>query len=132
MNNTTKDRYSISADELDARMQAQSKYHDEPVKRAVAVLEMALDKVMTGLGVNVEMGDIKAQQDSLGIIITEETREAMAGLQGFFVFLSRKGDMNPYCWIGQAVLKSDGRCYVDIQYFMDNRLEEVGGERIIK
>ncbi len=128
---TITDRYHISADELEHRMQMQAKLHDEPIQKAVALLEMALDKVMTKLGVNVKLGDIPAQQDALGIIVTEETRDEMAGLQGFFVFVSKKGDIIPYCHIGQALLNSIGECSVEIHYFQDERLEEVGGIKLV-
>lgn len=131
MSETLKDRYSISADELEARMQAQEKYHNTPVKRAVAVLEMALDKVMGGLGIYPELGDVQAQQDALGIIVTEETREEMAGLQGFFVFISRNGDIIPYAWIGQAMLNSMGEVSCEIHMFQDERLVVVEGGKIL-
>jgi len=130
MSEIRKDRFHISADELEARMQAQAKYHEEPVKKAVAILEMALNKVMTKLGVNVEE-DIPAQQDALGIIITEETREEMAGLNGFFVFLSRVGDIIPYAWVGAAKLNHIGECSCEVHYFQDDRLDEVGGIKIV-
>ena len=127
-----KDRFSISQDELEDRMQRQAKLHEEPVQRAVALLEAALDKILTKLGVNVSDPDsIPAQQDALGIMITEETRPEMAGLQGFFIFISHKQDLVPYCWIGAARLNSIGECFVDIQYFQDQRLEETGGIKLI-
>ena len=127
-----KDRFSISQDELEDRMQRQAKLHKEPIQRAVALLEAALDKVLTKLGVNVSDPDsIPAQQDALGIMITEETRPEMAGLQGFFIFISHKQDLVPYCWIGAARLNSIGECFVDIQYFQDQRLEETGGIKLI-
>ena len=128
-----KDRFSISSDELEDRMQRQAKLHKEPIQRAVALLEAALDKVLTKLGVDVSDPDtIPGQQEDLGIWITEETRPEMAGLQGFFVFVTRRHELIPYCWIGAARLTSAGECFVDINYFMDNRLEEVGGIRLIK
>jgi len=131
MSKILKDRYHISVDELAARMQAQEKYHNDPVKKAVALLDLALEKVLTKLGVNVELGDIPAQQDQLGIIVTEETREELAGINGYYIFLSRKEDLIPYAWIGAARLNSNGECFVDIQYFQDNRLDEVGGIKLV-
>ena len=127
-----KDRFSISADELEDRMQRQTQLHKEPVQRAVALLEAALDKVLTKLGVDVSDPDsIPDQQEDLGIMITEETRPEMAGLQGFFVFVTHRHELIPYCWIGAARLNSVGECYVDIQYFMDNRLEKTGGIKLV-
>ena len=52
-----KDRYSISADELESRMQKQKKLHDEPAQKAVAILEAACDMVLKSLGVNYNLGD---------------------------------------------------------------------------
>jgi len=124
------DRFAISQDELEARMAKKEAVQDEPVKKAVELLEAALERVLTKLGVDVEAGDIPAQQDQLGITITEETREEMAGINGFFIFVSRKGDLIPYGWIGAARLNSVGECFVDIQYFEDDRLEETGGVKI--
>jgi hypothetical protein len=128
---TLKDRYHISADELEHRMQLQEKYHNDPAKQAVAILDMALERVLSKLGVNVELGDIPDQQDQLGIYVFEESREEMAGLQGFFVFVSRKNDLIPFAWIGQAMLNNLGECSCEIHWFRDNRLEEVGGVKIL-
>jgi hypothetical protein len=132
MGELLKDRFSISADELEHRMQLQQKYHDEPLQKAVQILEAALDKVLTKLGVVIEFGDIPSQQDALGIIITEETREELAGINGFFIFLARKGDIIPYCWIGAAQLNNMGECSCQIHYFQDERLEVSGGVKIFK
>lgn len=121
-----KDRFHISADELESRMQRQIKYHDEPIQKAVAILEMALNTVLTKLGVNVEWGNIPFQQEQLGIIITEETRPEMAGLNGFFVSIRKKGDLIPYAWIGQAQLNSIGECSCEIHWFQDERMDEIG------
>lgn len=126
-----KDRFKISADELEALHQRKLKEKDEPIKKAVTLLEAALDSVLTKLGVDVTRDDIPQQQEQLGIMITEETREEMWGLNGFFIFVARKGELIPYGWIGAARLNSQGECFVDIQYFQDNRLEETGGIKII-
>jgi hypothetical protein len=122
-----KSRFEISSDELEHRMQKKTKLHDEPCQKAAKLLETALDLVMTKLGVNIEE-DIPMQQEQLGIIVTEETREEMAGLQGFYVIVN----LEPYCWIGNARLNHIGECFVDIHYFKEERLEEVGGERLIQ
>ena len=127
-----KDRFHISQDELESRMQTQTKLHDEPIQKAVAILEAALDKVMTKLGVNVERGNIPMQQDALGIVVTEETREEMAGLNGFFVFVKRKNDLIPFAWVGAARLNKMGECFCDIHWFQDERLDEVGGVKLIQ
>ena len=130
-NATKTDRFAISQDELESRMVQKQKEQEEPVQKAVALLEAALEKVLTKLGVNVEAGDIPAQQDALGILITEETREELAGINGFFIYVTWRGDLVPYAWVGAARLNTEGECFVDIQYFQDNRLEETGGEKLI-
>ena len=125
------DRFSISADELEALKLQKAKEQDEPVKKAVLLLETALEQVLTKLGVNVELGNIPTQQEQLGILITEEDREELSQINGFFIFVRRGGHLVPYGWVGAARLNSQGECFVDIQYFQDNRLEETGGEKII-
>ena len=125
------DRFAISQDELEARMIQKQKEQDEPVQKAVALLEAALERVLESLGVNLEMGDYPAQQDQLGIIITEETRPELAGINGFFIFVNRKDDLIPYGWVGAARLNKEGECFVDIQYFEDDRLEETGGFKVV-
>ena len=128
---TKTDRFSISRDELEARMAKKEKVQDEPVKKAVELLEAALERVLEKLCVNLELGDFPAQQDQLGIMITEETRPELAGINGFFIYVQRKGDLIPYGWVGAARLNSEGACFVDIQYFEDDRLEETGGFKVI-
>ena len=130
MGEIKKDRFSISADELESRMLQKQKEHDEPIQKAVLLLETALEQVLIKLGVKPDLGDIPAQQDALGIIITEETREEMAGINGFFVFISRYGDIIPFAWVGAARVSSAGECFVDIQYFQDDRLVETGGFKV--
>jgi hypothetical protein len=125
-----KDRFHCSADELEHRMQVQAEQREEPVKKAVELLDMALEKVLTKLGVNISLGAIPDQQHALGITICEEVREEMAGVMGFYIYVGYE-DVIPYAWIGAARLEKDGNCYVDIQYFQDNRLEETGGVKLI-
>lgn len=131
MGETIKDRYSISADELEHRMQLREKLHDDPLKKAVLLLDLGLERVLTKLGVNITAGHIPEQQFALGIIIQEETREEMAGLMGYFIHVQRRGELIPYAWVGAARLNSVGECFVDIQYFQDNRLEETGGIKLV-
>ncbi len=128
---TKTDRYQISTDELESRMQKKAKEHDTPCQQAVAILEAALEMVMKKLGVDVE-GDIPAQQEALGIVITEETRNEMAGLQGFFIFVQKDGDLVPHSWVGAARLNHLGECLCDVQFFLEERLEEVGGIKLIQ
>lgn len=127
---TIKDRFSISADELQHRMELQQKYHVEPLQKAVFLLDTALERVLGKLGVMIEAGHIPEQQEALGIIIQEETREEMAGLMGYFIHVRRRGEIIPYAWVGAARVNTQGECFVDIQYFQDNRLEETGGFKI--
>lgn len=125
-----KDRFSISADELEHRMQKQVLEHDTPIKKAVGIIEAALETVLEKLGVDIT-GDIPLQQEQLGIIITEETRPEMAGLNGFYVSVAREGDVVPFSWIGDAKLNSSGECSCEIHYFQDNKLDIVGGIRLL-
>lgn len=136
---TTKDIFKISEDELIHRMQQKQKFRDEPCQKAVKLLDMALCQVLTRLGVNCELEDtIPQQQMDLGITITEETREEMAGVNGFFVFFQKwdkvkqEMDLVPYGWVGAARINSDGTCAVDIHYFNDEKLVEMKGGRIVQ
>jgi len=126
MSETIKDRFHISQDELESRMEKQAKFHDQPIQKAVAILEMAVDSVLKKLGVDVTRDDIAEQMDLMGIIMTEETREEMAGLNGFFVFVRKKNDIIPYAWIGAAQLNSIGECSCEIHWLQDNRMDEIG------
>lgn len=125
--------FEISTDELEARMEAKRKLQDEPIQQAVELLEAALDKVMTSLGVDVTQSpeSIRMQQDFLGIEIQENTDEATPNLNGFFVFVYKDNDIIPHSWIGAARIDSNGRCFVDIQTFEDNRLQETGGFKLV-
>jgi len=135
---TKKTCFKISADELEFIQKRKEKEHDEPIKQAVLLLEAGLDKVLTSLGVDVKLGNIPEQQEALGILITEETREEMWGINGFFVFIQKikvRGnevdpDIIPYAWVGAARVDPNGECYVDIHWFMDERLDETGGFKI--
>ena len=124
-----KDRFHVSADELEHRTQKQILEHDSPIRNAVGIIEAALETVLKKLGVDVT-GDIPLQQEQLGIIITEETRPEMAGLNGFFVSVIRKGDIVPMAWIGDAQLNSMGECSCAIHWFQEERMSEVGGIKL--
>jgi len=136
--NIIKDRFNISADELEARMQKQQELHNEPCQKAVMILEAALDKVLEKLGVNTTQvypdgsSAVPDQMDALGIIMTENTDERTPQLNGFFVFVTRNCDLIPYAWVGAARINRNGECYCDIQWFIDNRLDETGGVKLIK
>ena len=127
---TIKDRFHISTDELESRMEKQQKYHDQPIQRAVAILEMAVDTVLKKLGIDVTRDDIPDQMELMGIIMTEETREEMAGLNGFFIFVKKKNDIIPYAWVGQAQLNSIGECSCEIHWFQDERMDKMGGIKL--
>lgn len=136
MGDTIKTRYEISEDELMHREELQKKYRTDPVKKAVQVLEAALDMVLTRLGVNVnDYESIPEQQENLGIIITENDDPRTPQINGFFVFLQRirqdsSFDYIPFAWVGAAFLGSDGKCRCDIQWFQEEKLTEMSGAKI--
>lgn len=133
MSDTINSVFSISEDELIHRMNIHEEVKIDPGKKAVAVLEAAIDKVLSGLGVNIaDVESIPDQMDSLGILMTENTDEKTPQLNGFFIFIQKAGDIIPHSWIGSARIDHDGKCYCDIQYFIDNRLDEFGGVKVIK
>uniref|UniRef100_A0A6H1ZVM8 Uncharacterized protein n=1 Tax=viral metagenome TaxID=1070528 RepID=A0A6H1ZVM8_9ZZZZ len=132
---TIKDRFSISSDELEDRMQRQKKYHEEPVQIAVTIMSEARDKVMRSLGMDTEQEDEDlryAQQEALGIRMTQETREEMAGLMGWTIAAPKRGlGLVPIAWVGTAYLDSQGKCWCEIHWFQENRMEKFGGYKII-
>lgn len=127
-----KNRFSVSADELDARMKKHQKEKVEPASKGVLVLEAAIDTVLKKMGVDVTRQDIPEQMDLLGIIMTEHTDERAPQLNGFFIYQRQKEDIIPYAWVGSARLEKDGRCFCSIHLFQDNRLIESGGIKIIQ
>lgn len=132
-------RFDISEDELNSRMETKKKLRDDPVHRAVELLEAAVDTVLRRLGVNIEVGDIPAQMDALGIIMTEHTDERAPQLNGFFIYVTKRvfgpiepmGDLIPYAWVGSARINKGGECFCDIQWFQENKLTETGGIKIV-
>jgi hypothetical protein len=128
------DRFKISLDEMHHRMELQQERQVDPCRMAVEIIERAIGEVMKSLGIDYDQPPeiIRQQQADLGLIITEETRDEMAGVQGFYFFLKRKGrDIEPYAWCGNAMLNSQGKCSVDIHWFQKNQMSEVGGEKLI-
>lgn len=137
MSETIKSRFEISEDELMHREELQKKYRTDPVRKAVQVLEAALDLVLSRLGVNVnDYETIPQQQEDLGIIITENDDPRTPQINGFFVFLQKISakdasfDYIPYAWVGAAFLGSDGKCRCDIQWFQEEKLTEMSGVKI--
>ena len=140
------DRFHCSLDELEYRMHLKQKLQEEPIQKAVALLEVALEKVLTKLGVDCTEKDasIPDQQRDLGIIIQDWDDPRAPQLNGYFIHLTvpKKGreilddmteddvELIPYGWVGNARINSLGECFVDIQYFLDDRLEESGGFKL--
>ena len=136
-NNFKQTRFDISADELQHRTDEKNRLRDEPLTRAVALLESALETVITSLGVNTntDPDTLHMQMDLAGIIITEIDDPALANANGFYVSLRKvsaggKCDYIPFAWVGGARVNSDGRCMVDIQWFRDERLTELTGHKL--
>jgi hypothetical protein len=130
---TIKDRFSISQDELEDRMQRQQKYHEEPIQKAVRIMDQARDKVMRRLGVDTEqpVEILHLQQESLGILMIQETRPEMAGLNGWSIFAPKNNDLVPIAWVGAAYLDSNGDCWCEIHWLQENRMEKYGGTKLI-
>jgi len=133
-NKTLKNRFHISVDELESRMQKQKKLHDKPAQKAVAILEAACDMVLKSLGVNYNLGDntVAAQMDFLGIIMTENTEESTPQLNGFYFFKNVKKNIEngdnpiPWAWVGAAKTNHLGECSCEVHWFQKGRMDEVG------
>jgi hypothetical protein len=155
-----RDRFSISEDEMNSRMEQKQKEQVEPAQKGVALLEAACDKVLNSLGVDTSNADLVAKQMvELSIVMDEHTDERAPQLNGFFFYICKMKrkfeslppgiptplalfevngelffklcDMIPYAWVGAVRVNSRGEVFCDIQWFQDNRLTETGGEKII-
>ncbi len=126
----TKDRFNISADELEHRMQKQILEHDAPLKSVTDVISDAISRVLSTLGVDVSQSDelIKQQQETLGIVISEHHLEEMGELSGFYI---QVGNV-PHAIVGDPFLASDGFSYLKIFWVQKNKMETFGGIRILK
>ena len=125
--------FEISEDELEARMKKQEELHNEPVQKAVAILEAALCTVLTKLGVDCNLEDdvVKAQQEFLGITIWEHTDERSPQLNGFFVHVGHE-NYTPFAWVGAARINHLGQCFCDIQWLQEDRMTETGGIKLVQ
>jgi hypothetical protein len=123
-----KSRYSISADELHARMERQEEVHNKPIRNTTELLDQAISHVIKSLGVDVTLSDdmIQQQQIALNIIITEHPPEEMGELSGFYVSV---GEI-PIAIICDPYLASDGLAYVNIMWINGERLERFGKVKI--
>ena len=127
----SKSIYEVSKDEMAHRLEMDALSKD-PGRKAVMILEVAIDKVLKKLGVDVSKNNIPEQMEALGIIMTENSSEAMPQLNGFYLFLKRGMDIIAYAWCGAARIDSTGRCFCDVQYFQDDILDEVGGIKVLQ
>ena len=125
-----KDRTQISADELEARMNAQEKYHNKPLRSVAEFIEGAIRRVLKELGVDVTKDDesVKLQQELMDIIIAERPPEERGRLSGFYVI---RGGV-PIAIIGDAFMAKNGLAYLKILWIQTNIEELFGGVRIIQ
>jgi hypothetical protein len=121
--------FQISEDELTARMERQRKQHDEPLQKAAELLEAAIERVVVSLGVDItkDTESIHMQMDMLGISIN-----TLGDYPGVFVSLDKGDEFTPYAWISDAKLMSDGTYHYEIQWFKGNRMDEIGGIRLVQ
>jgi hypothetical protein len=121
--------FQISEDELNARMEKQRKMHDEPLEKAAQVLESAICQVVSKLGVDTTKDDdsIHFQMDFLGIYIN-----TLEGYPGIFVNLDKGTDIEPFAWISDAILKSDGVYHYEIHWFKEDAMKEIKGDKILQ
>lgn len=123
-----KDRFNISADELEHRMSLQEKYHDKPLISVVEFMCEAINKVLKSLGVDISQSDemVKRQQIDLGIEIVDTPPEQMGELSGFYIN-SREV---PIAIICDPYLANDGLAYLNIMWIQTNIMEKFGGVRL--
>lgn len=128
-NKILKDRFHISRDELESRMQKQERYHDTPIRNVTDLISNAIGKVLSTLGVDITQSDemVIQQQLALGIIISEHFSEEMGELSGFYVTVGIK----PIAIICDPYLANDGLSYLNIMWIQTNLMEQFGGIKII-
>ena len=103
----SKNTFKMSLDELEHWNQAKEK-SKEPARKAVEVLEAAINYVLEKMGIDVAKDNIKQQQDALGILIQENTDEWTPQINGFY-FYQTVPRITPYAWVGSARLTQQGR-----------------------
>ncbi|MCK9565222.1 MAG: hypothetical protein M0Q43_04135 [Methanothrix sp.] len=124
--------WQISLDEIAHREALKEELHDGPVKKAVFILEAAVDRVLKELGVDTskDQADQFMQQWDLGVTVWEHDDERAPQLNGFF-FHTGYDAYTPYAWVGDARMNHLGECLVDIQYFQKGILVQSGGVKIL-
>lgn len=129
MDKPLKDRFHVSADELEHRMELQDRYHNKPLMAVVDLISDAIGKVAHTLGVDISQSDemIKQQQEALGITITDCPPEQMGELSGFYISAGE----TPIAIVCDPYLASDGLSYLKILWIQTNIEERFGGVRII-
>jgi hypothetical protein len=123
-----KDRYSISADELNDRMERQNKYHNNPIRSTTELIDKAISHVLESLGVDITVSDkmVQQQQIAMNIVITEHGPEEMGELSGFYI----NSGVFPIAIVQDPYLASDGLAYLNILWINGERLEKFGGIKI--
>jgi len=120
MNKITK-WHEVSADELNSRMTRHQIMHDEPLSQAGAMVYAALDNVLERLGV-VLTGDVKAQQEFLGIEVLDMGEDWPAKVRGLTVARRKDKDIMPFAWVSEAKIEKSGDIYCDVQLFETDEL----------
>ena len=120
MGEEMKDRYSISADELESRMALNEEKHVDPARKAAFLLEEALGKVLSKLGVDItkEQEDIHLQMELAGIHVN-----TIQTYPGIFITTSIP-QVEPFAWVSDAILDSSGAYAYEIHWFREERMEE--------
>ncbi len=130
MSNEPNDRFKISADEMEFRLQMLEKYRNKPMKNVTELIAEAIRRVLATLGIDVTQSDemVIQQQVALGVFISERPPEEMGELSGFYVIA--RG--TPIAIIGDPYLASDGLAYLDIKWIQKEHMEVFGGVRVIQ
>lgn len=123
------DKYHASLDEL-THNEEMKVAHDAPIKNVTELIEGALLRVLSALGVDTTQSDavMKQQQMDLGIVIAERGMEEMGTLAGFYVI----DDDIPVAIVRDAFMGSDGLAYVEIYWIQGDKAERFGGVRVIQ
>ena len=129
--NITTNRFQVSVDELEARMQRRHEKHVAPAEKAAEVMGDAVYRVLARLGVHTNQDPeiVKAEQEALGITIWDRFDEEQPQLNGFYIHKDYD-EYTPFAWVGDAFLDTEGKCWCTIWWFGPNIEERFGGFKV--
>lgn len=127
-----KTRHQISADELEFRQSLFEQLKINPSRKAMAMLEERIGKVLQRLGVDItkDAESITQQMDLLSIFINSVSEEESPKAAGIYISAMVNGNLVPYAYISSAVVKN-GEYTFPIVYWGEEVLDEGTPDKIM-